>query len=1165
MTMDYSTTTSMISKPFAAAAQPLDRDIKQQYKCVYNLLKQFEQEKQKIKSIDGIFDGRIESLRNSIVDQSTALIYQTEFEVIGRKCREILWFKGYYDLISLAKRLWKKNQTNSKQAEEQISNLIIEGISHFKLIIVNLERKFSLDLRDVVDFSFLDTCEKNLYTAVASQNSICHNENRTQDEVTKYAMETIHALLISLGDLHRYFIDFDFTMPKISKDFAANYYFEAFKLNPKTGMAQNQLGTLLAGSTYNLDSIYHYLYSLTCPVPFELSDSRVVCLFQNNASYLEKNEGSNEKCDTIGLRDFIARYLLVIDVFFYDKEINDFNSLCHCMLLDFRKMLQSQRVDLSGEILYKMIATFFFCLIKLKTIGSNKIHSLNAFLVALCSELVSACTMKLNKFIEGREAQNAKFQAKYLKNFEDFEQTVRDAREKHKRYIESLVSSASHTNDESNDTASVKGHLNGKLTINKLSDDSFFLRNGHKFNLNGHDDMATNSSGRERESDAGKSTPLSSSQTKNQKRRGNFRRRRRRMVSEHSNSDLSYFEDSECEMDTDFGTDEDSADENADDSWYTSESEEEEENVMENGSKSMNGETKHNSQPQSNDDDDDVIIEDEQIIYPSNGVDQKQPEESLNQPNNYEHSIFGDFMSSFKQLQLFDEETTNGQNNFTFDKPSMANPFDFQFKLIDNVENTLCNGETSSNNTTAPEKLRFKQKYNKIDPNIIIEFFQHENTMVALKLLFDWLRGNSAIIVNCFTTNPEFIEKIFDLLNAMNIDVFTRKVYFERSFIEIDDVRESLRSLFDMRQTIPMKEDVLLKEFAVFDLCQRHMDWTLPLKLKITENEETILRIFLFIDFGFSLCKMKKFDYNFCSRTRNFIKVISTKQRSMKRIRKRGRRNRRRVRNRSRNRQSNGTELCVLSRNGEQTGRSSTDDGHHIDDDKKPNLKKGYLKNRQQNNQANVSPANGEQSNATSAAEKHQLMGKLWLKHEIEVLEAKMSKNILSPYLVVDSKVLSHHLEIVKKLVKAKKFVVLIPSAVLAELDELKKTSDGVRNTIRWLEREFTNGGGSRFIRLQRNNETKSIALIKVPKKLDREASTFMHIAQFCNYINDTHVANGENILDASMAKPNVVTFLTGGKLIDKKLSNISFTGILDAIGINYEQINEFYAKYKMK
>lgn len=81
---------------------------------------------------------------------------------------------------------------------------------------------------------------------------------------------------------------------------------------------------------------------------------------------------------------------------------------------------------------------------------------------------------------------------------------------------------------------------------------------------------------------------------------------------------------------------------------------------------------------------------------------------------------------------------------------------------------------------------------------------------------------------------------------------------------------------------------------------------------------------------------------------------------------------------------------------------------------------------------------------------------------------------------------------------------------------------------------------------------------------LDREASTFMHIAQFCNYINDAHTAS-ENILDASMGKPSVVTFLTGGKLIDKKLSSISFTGILDAIGISHEQINDFYGKFKKK
>lgn len=82
---------------------------------------------------------------------------------------------------------------------------------------------------------------------------------------------------------------------------------------------------------------------------------------------------------------------------------------------------------------------------------------------------------------------------------------------------------------------------------------------------------------------------------------------------------------------------------------------------------------------------------------------------------------------------------------------------------------------------------------------------------------------------------------------------------------------------------------------------------------------------------------------------------------------------------------------------------------------------------------------------------------------------------------------------------------------------------------------------------------------------IGREASTFMHIAQFCNFINDTHTANGENILGDSMAKPNVVTFLTGDRLIDNKSSQISFTGILDAISVNFEQINEFYGKYKKK
>lgn len=422
--------------------------------------------------------------------------------------------------------------------------------------------------------------------------------------------------------------------------------------------------------------------------------------------------------------------------------------------------------------------------------------------------------------------------------------------------------------------------------------------------------------------------------------------------------------------------------------------------------------------------DEDIVIEDERLVYLENGEQNGAHRES---------NVFEDLMANLKKLQLFEDPVQNGIEDFTLDQTNFAGVFDFKG---DSGATSICNDDP--NNAKAPEKLRYKQKYNKIDPNIIIEFFKYENTMVALKLLFDWLYANSAIVVNCFTTNPEFIDNIYGLLNDLNIDIFTRKVYFKRRHIDTDDIRDNLRSLFDMRTSIPLKEDVLLKEFSVFDPSQRHKDWTIPLKMKITDNEETVLRIFMFIDFGFSLCKMKRFDYNFCSRTRNFIKTDGGK-RGSRRVRKRGRRNgRRRGRNRDRNRRVGRTELCVLSRNGDEQSmlnKGSIDELDRINGDRKGNLKKGYLKNRQLTNGNTTStleaPIEKATSKPISADEKHELMGKLWLKHEIEELETKMSKakSILSPYLVVDTKALTSHLEIVKKLVKAQKFVVLIPNA----------------------------------------------------------------------------------------------------------------------------------------
>lgn len=419
------------------------------------------------------------------------------------------------------------------------------------------------------------------------------------------------------------------------------------------------------------------------------------------------------------------------------------------------------------------------------------------------------------------------------------------------------------------------------------------------------------------------------------------------------------------------------------------------------------------------DDDEDVIIENEEIIYPN-----AEQGASNNEDTSNEHHIFDGLMSNLRQLNLFTENTNI---NDGIHMPGSMNGLieNGKSNSSENGGSSLYNSDAKTSTTTAPEKLRYKQKYNKIDPNIVIEFFQNDIIVVALKMLFSWLRDNTNILVNCFTTNPEFIDKIFDLLNRMNIDIFTRKVYMERHHIRTTDVREDLRSLFDMRQTIPLKEDVVMKEFPIFDICQRYMDWSLPSSMKITDNEETILRIFEFVDFGFSLCKMKKFNVSFCSRSRKFIQT--KEKRLMRRNRKRGRRNRKRHRDRPKKRRSPRNDVCLLTRDDEYSGHNNNNESV-AHEERRPSVKKGYLKKRQQLCEQATEVKSAE---VKSTAKKSELMGKLWLQHEIEVLEEKMSKNkmVVPPYIIVDTKALTRYLDIVKKLVNAKQTVVLIPKA----------------------------------------------------------------------------------------------------------------------------------------
>ena len=155
-------------------------------------------------------------------------------------------------------------------------------------------------------------------------------------------------------------------------------------------------------------------------------------------------------------------------------------------------------------------------------------------------------------------------------------------------------------------------------------------------------------------------------------------------------------------------------------------------------------------------------------------------------------------------------------------------------------------------------------------------------------------------------------------------------------------------------------------------------------------------------------------------------------------------------------------------------------------------------------------------------------MARLWLQQEVHDLEGKGSGGgskgtfkgfaHYSPYIVVDHFALSAHFNLVKEVVASKKFAVIIPTAVIQELDGLKKNNSGARNAIRWLEKQFHDG--NRWLRPQRVSEVKPLELISYPKRKQKEAWTYFQIIECCHHFA---TVRGE----ASMEQSVQVTLLT--------------------------------------
>ncbi|XP_058447269.1 nonsense-mediated mRNA decay factor SMG5 [Malaya genurostris] len=1077
-------------------------DVKQLFRSIYTLVKQQDECKSSL-SVAAMQANDFLEEHRQLVGRCVTLLFE-DYETVGKKAREILWRKGYYDLISVFKKhhhqlLQQRSQAASddvnldrkeQMLKQGVERLLLDGMNHLKVIVLRLAQIFNLEnLRYLVSYSLLEDYDDELLVRESScYENLNLKEERNDDEkkvmYTKqevsFAFESIHSLLTALGDLHRYYCEFGLDGLTNVKSVTANYYWEAFKLNTKVGITQNQLGTLFNGDNYNLDSVYHYLYSLCCQIPFECSEMNVCKIFQKNIRYLESNASDEIEEEDYAVREFVAKFLLVVDVFFYDKSVTDFTSLCHSVLIDFKNILGArQLVDdefyMKGDLIFKIVSILFFCMYKVKANNSDKIYSLNAFMVALCSELLEYCTMSLEKYVVENVREDKKFREMYMALYQKYDEEVRKSR------------------------MMMKGNTTGLIKDQKSSSG---VEEG-----NGSEDHSN------KENDEGdKKSQTSCKQPGGLKK--HVRRRRRALMNE-SDSDISDADDR-----SDFQLDSDS------------------------------------------DDDDDVSS-----------------------------------ISSFESYDDFSDEDEEKQRESTFKESNDRETVDSGAILTHTHELTDKEIYNNTNSDDQGVQLKFKKRYHKLNPNIVIEFAENERTMRSLKLLFDWLHTNMDILIGCYQSNPEFIHNIMKLLNHFNIDIFSNRYYFPRKLVVVSGIRDEFRELFEIRRTIPLEEDIAMKQFPLFETAQDELDWETNYRLEVSSAEQSFLRVMKMVDFGFSLCKSKKFDYAFCPKARDFSLKIKKQRkpqqqrkqedqkkgtekgvtRSRNRVRRREQHEEKRRlrkhqddqeqradlrdrRNRDRNRQQSERRRAFTA----IEGPKSSQEGDGIKSTPAIITKKGYLKNRTNGKGQLSKPAKDESTHSdTTADEIHQeknineLMGQLWLRNEVKTLESKVKRVVnitLTPYLMLDSKCLTEYTYIVKNLVKTKKFVILIPTAVLSDLDELKKHSDGARNAIKWLEYEFSKG--NRFLRSQKNHEVLPMPLIKVPKKLDRDANVFYQIVQFCNHIVTNH---------ADKDSTDIITYLSGETLQDKKLHNSSYIGILEAIPVKFEQIVSFYSSYKRK
>ncbi|KAG5874256.1 hypothetical protein JTB14_026478 [Gonioctena quinquepunctata] len=373
---------------------------KKLYRSISEQAKRLDDARSCARSIGDLFTPNLQVQRKKFCEYCERLIF-SEVTLYGRKGEELLWRKGYYDVVSTAKKLKKKEYLPDDVSQMQAH--INAGIGFYHHMISRLQNEFNMDIKNAVDFPMMHDEKEN---------------NDAKPDALEWAKQSVHQCLIYLGDLSRYKLEI---YPNWEPTLAIRYYLQAISYKPNHGMPHNQMGTLAMNQNRFLEAVYFYMRCLSCKFPFEGTTNNLQSLFEKNSKYIEQlpEEDLNSDCiiepeQQEKIKRFLARFLLLIDIWYFNKKVAKVYNLCHQTYKNFEecltylKSVTSESGDtptdgdsietdsyfhfLTGEMVFKIVVICLLCISKLRSTNSPQISTAIAFTLAIYSQLIQNVT-----------------------------------------------------------------------------------------------------------------------------------------------------------------------------------------------------------------------------------------------------------------------------------------------------------------------------------------------------------------------------------------------------------------------------------------------------------------------------------------------------------------------------------------------------------------------------------------------------------------------------------------------------------------------------------------------------------------------------------------------------------------------------------------------------